>query len=58
MTDTAHGLGRHGFRSLKAVNWNLSVPSLYEEAIRRGEVNGTSFDPRALNRAKPQLEIL
>src|SRR3954466_5330728 len=37
MTDTAHGLGRHGFRNLKAVNWNLSVPHLYEEAVRRGE---------------------
>jgi len=37
MTDTAHGLGRHGFRNLKAVNWNLSVAALYEESIRRGE---------------------
>ena len=41
MTDTilgtAHGLDRHGFRNLKAVNWNLSVPALYEEAVRRGE---------------------
>src|SRR5215468_9820863 len=37
MTDTAHGLGRHGFRNLKTVNWNLTVPALYEEAIRRGE---------------------
>src|ERR1700761_1093507 len=37
MTDTAFGLGRHGFRNLKAVNWNLSAPALYEEAVRRGE---------------------
>ena len=36
MSDTAHGLGRHGFRNLKAVNWNLSAPALYEEAVRRG----------------------
>ena len=37
MTDTAFGLGRHGFRNLKAVNFNLSAPALYEEAVRRGE---------------------
>jgi len=37
MTDTAFGLGQQGFRNLKAVNWNLSVPALYEEAVRRGE---------------------
>src|SRR6476620_10112188 len=37
MTDTAHGLGRHGFRNLKCVHWNLSAPALYEEAVRRGE---------------------
>jgi phosphoenolpyruvate carboxykinase (ATP) len=30
-------LSRHGFRNLKAVNWNLSAPALYEEAVRRGE---------------------
>ncbi len=33
----AFGLERHGFSNLKAVNWNLAVPRLYEEAIRRGE---------------------
>src|SRR6185437_1120448 len=33
----AFGLERHGFRNLKAVNWNLSAPALYEEAVRRGE---------------------
>jgi phosphoenolpyruvate carboxykinase (ATP) len=33
----AYGLERHGFRNLKAVNWNLSAPALYEEAVRRGE---------------------
>ncbi|MCX7281851.1 MAG: phosphoenolpyruvate carboxykinase [Alphaproteobacteria bacterium] len=37
MTDTAFGLSRHGFRNLKGVNFNLSAPALYEEAIRRGE---------------------
>src|SRR5262249_1947757 len=37
MTDTAFGLGRHGFRDLKAVNWNLGVPALVEESIRRDE---------------------
>jgi phosphoenolpyruvate carboxykinase (ATP) len=37
MSDTAYGLGRHGFRNLKAVSWNLSAPALYEEAVRRGE---------------------
>ena len=37
MSDTAHGLGRHGFRNLKSVTWNLSAPALYEEAVRRGE---------------------
>jgi phosphoenolpyruvate carboxykinase (ATP) len=41
MTDTARdsswGLSRHGFRNLKAVNWNLSAPALYEESVRRGE---------------------
>src|SRR6201991_2238657 len=37
MTDTAFGLSRHGFRNLKGVNFNLSAPALYEEAVRRGE---------------------
>ena len=37
MSDTAHGLGRHGFRNLKAVTWNLGAAALYEEAVRRGE---------------------
>ena len=32
-----HGLERHGFRSLKAVAWNLGAPALYELAIARGE---------------------
>src|SRR6185312_7274938 len=34
---TAFGLEGHGFRNLKAVNWNLSATVLYEEAVRRGE---------------------
>src|SRR6201986_2154591 len=37
MSDTAFGLGRHGFRNLKAVNFNLSAPVLFEEAVKRGE---------------------
>ena len=37
MSDTAHGLGRHGFRNLKSVTWNLGAAALYEEAVRRGE---------------------
>jgi phosphoenolpyruvate carboxykinase (ATP) len=41
MSDTsgnnAFGLERHGFSKLKAVHWNLTVPQLYEESIRRGE---------------------
>ena len=37
MTDTAFGLGRHGFSNLEAVNFNLSAAALYEEAVRRGE---------------------
>ena len=31
------GLEAHGFRNLKTVNWNLTAPALYEEAVRRGE---------------------
>src|ERR1700748_1603250 len=34
---SAFGLEALGFRNLKAVNWNLSAPALYEEAVRRGE---------------------
>jgi phosphoenolpyruvate carboxykinase (ATP) len=37
MSDNSHGLGRHGFRNLKAVNWNLGAPALFEDAVRRGE---------------------
>jgi phosphoenolpyruvate carboxykinase (ATP) len=33
----AHGLEGQGFRNLKAVNWNLNVAELYEEAILRKE---------------------
>src|ERR1043166_1626385 len=33
----AFGLEQHGFRNLKAVNWNFAAPALYEEAVRRGE---------------------
>ncbi len=33
----ASGLEAQGFRNLKTVHWNLSVPELYEESIRRGE---------------------
>src|SRR6201985_37158 len=34
---SAFGLEALGFRNLKAVNWNLSAPALYEESVRRGE---------------------
>ena len=34
---SAYGLEKQGFRNLKAVNWNMTVPRLYEESIRRGE---------------------
>jgi len=34
---SAFGLEAHGFRNLKSVNWNLTAPALYEEAVRRGE---------------------
>jgi phosphoenolpyruvate carboxykinase (ATP) len=37
MTDTAFGLGLHGFRNLKRVNFNLSAAVLVEEAVKRGE---------------------
>ena len=32
-----HGLNHHGLHNLKSVYWNLSVPGLYEHAIKRGE---------------------
>ena len=44
MQDAAHrvtgmassfGLEKHGLRNLAAAHWNLSVPVLYEHAIRR-----------------------
>jgi phosphoenolpyruvate carboxykinase (ATP) len=31
------GIDRHGIRNVAAAHWNLSVPMLYEHAIRRGE---------------------
>ena len=34
---SAFGLEDQGFRNLKAVNWNLSAPQLYEAAVARGE---------------------
>ena len=36
-TATNNSLARHGLKNLKTVNWNLSAPALYEEAVRRGE---------------------
>jgi phosphoenolpyruvate carboxykinase (ATP) len=33
----AAGLERHGIRNVARVYWNLSVPALYEEAVRRRE---------------------
>ncbi len=32
-----HGLAAHGLRNLAAAHWNLSVPLLYEHAVRRRE---------------------
>src|SRR6185312_13182700 len=37
MAGQALGLEGQGFRNLKAVNWNLTVPELYEHAIARKE---------------------
>jgi phosphoenolpyruvate carboxykinase (ATP) len=34
---SSFGLNKHGLRHLGAQHWNLSVPVLYEAAIRRGE---------------------
>ena len=34
---SAHGLDNHGLANLARAHWNLGVPSLYEEAVRRGE---------------------
>jgi phosphoenolpyruvate carboxykinase (ATP) len=34
---SAFGLEKQGFKNLKAVHWNLNVPQLYEESLRRGE---------------------
>ena len=31
------GIESLGLKNLSNVHWNLSVPALYEEAIRRGE---------------------
>ena len=36
-TASSHGLEKQGLRNLVAAHWNLSVPVLYEHAIRRGE---------------------
>jgi phosphoenolpyruvate carboxykinase (ATP) len=43
------GLERQGMRHLGTVHWNLSVPLLYEHAVRRGEgelAHGGSFTAR------------
>jgi len=34
---SAYGLEEQGFRNLKAVQWNLTAPRLYEIAVARGE---------------------
>jgi phosphoenolpyruvate carboxykinase (ATP) len=36
-TASSHGLELHGLRNLAAAHWNLSVPVLYEHAVRRHE---------------------
>jgi phosphoenolpyruvate carboxykinase (ATP) len=40
-----HGLNHHGIRSERSVHWNLTAPSLYEEAVRRGEAKIAGFGP-------------
>ncbi|HYD32740.1 MAG TPA: phosphoenolpyruvate carboxykinase [Azospirillaceae bacterium] len=35
---SSYGLDKVGLANLKAAHWNLSVPALYEQALRRGEV--------------------
>src|SRR3569833_2665608 len=39
------GLVVFGFRNLKTVNWNLTAPALYEEAVRRGEGHVAKYGP-------------
>jgi phosphoenolpyruvate carboxykinase (ATP) len=34
---SSHGLEQLGLRNIAAAHWNLSVPVLYENAVRRGE---------------------
>ena len=36
---SSFGLDQQGVRNANTVNWNLSVPALYEHAIRRGEAS-------------------
>jgi phosphoenolpyruvate carboxykinase (ATP) len=36
-TASSHGLDKQGVRNIAAAHWNLSVPVLYESAIRRRE---------------------
>ncbi|CAK0743233.1 Phosphoenolpyruvate carboxykinase (ATP) [uncultured Gammaproteobacteria bacterium] len=38
-TISSFGLDKLGLSNLKAAHWNYSVPSLYEQAIRRGEIS-------------------
>ena len=33
----AYGADKFGLKNLKAVNWNLGAPQLYEYALRAGE---------------------
>src|SRR3546814_17627574 len=32
-----HGLTQHGLKDIGTAYWNLDVPALYEESLRRGE---------------------
>ncbi|MCE2509384.1 MAG: phosphoenolpyruvate carboxykinase [Alphaproteobacteria bacterium] len=34
---SSYGLEHHGIRNVTAVHWNYTTPTLYEEAIKRGE---------------------
>jgi phosphoenolpyruvate carboxykinase (ATP) len=42
---STHGLEHHGVRPRGTVQWNLTAPTLYEAAIRRGEAEIAAFGP-------------
>ncbi|MDP7603232.1 MAG: phosphoenolpyruvate carboxykinase (ATP), partial [Alphaproteobacteria bacterium] len=40
-----YGLDNHGILEARTVHWNLPVPELHEEALRRGEGNLAAGGP-------------